>query len=79
MSNNYLKVGKLYSLTSNVNISIPSASFIHGIHNPSGGQVIVTVNDISIVVAKDVTISFSVPIALSTVKIDAGTAVIIYS
>jgi hypothetical protein len=79
MSNNYLKVGKLYSLTSTTDTTISGASFIHGIYNNHGNAVIVTINGLAISIAKDITISFSVPVALSTVKIDTGSAIIIYS
>lgn len=79
MSNNYLKVGKLYSLTSTTDTAISGASFIHGIYNNHGNTVVVTIDGLAISIVKDVTISFSVPVALSTVKIDTGSAIIIYS
>jgi hypothetical protein len=80
MSNNYLKVGKLYNLSSNTYISINGASFIHGINNNHDNAIIVTIDGYEIHVAKDTSVSFSIPIAFSQIKIgNSSTAVIVYS
>lgn len=80
MSNNYLKVGKLYSLTSTTDVSIDGASFILGINNNHTNTIIVTVDGVAFNIAKDTTIPFPVPIAFSKIKVSAGgSAVIFYS
>jgi hypothetical protein len=80
MSNNYLKVGKLYSLTSSTDVSIQGASFMLGINNNHTNSIIVTVDGVEFHLSKDVTISFPAPIVFSKIKISAGgSAVIFYS
>jgi hypothetical protein len=79
MSNNYLKVGKLYNLISTTDVSIDGASFVLGINNNSAGAVVVTIDGIAFSLSKDVTIAFPAPIAFSKVKINTGSAVIFYS
>jgi hypothetical protein len=81
MSNNYLRVGKIYHLTSATNVTIPGASFIHGINNNDTGKVIVIIDDVEIHIAQEGTVSFSIPIAFSSLKVkNAGeTAAIFYS
>ena len=80
MSNNYLKVGKLYSLTSTTDVSIDCASFILGINNNHTNAIVVTVDGVAFNIAKDVTVPFSAPIAFSKIKVSAGgSAVIFYS
>lgn len=80
MSNNYLKVGKLYSLTSNTDVSISGSSFILGINNNHTNAIIVTVDGVAFNIAKDTTVSFPAPIVFSKIKVSAdGAAVIFYS
>lgn len=80
MSNNYLKVGKLYSLTSTTDVSIDGASFILGINNNHTNTIVVTVDGVAFNMAKDVTVPFPAPIAFSKIKVSAGgSAVIFYS
>ena len=80
MSNNYLKVGKLYNLTSVTDVSIDGASFILGIYNTHTNSIIVTVDGIAFHLSKDVTVPFPAPIPFSKIKISTGaSAVIFYS
>jgi hypothetical protein len=80
MSNNYLKVGKLYSLTSTTDVSIDGASFMLGINNNHNNAIVVTVDGITLNLGVNSTISFPSPIAFSKVKVSTGaTAVIFYS
>lgn len=80
MSNNYLKVGKLYSLTSTTDVSIDGASFMLGINNNHTNSITVTVDGIAFNLAQNITISFPAPIAFSKVKVSSGaSAVIFYS
>jgi hypothetical protein len=80
MSNNYLKVGRLYSLTSTTDVSITGASFMLGINNNHTNAIIVTVDGVTFNIAKDVTVPFPAPIAFSKIKVSAGgSAVIFYS
>jgi hypothetical protein len=80
MSNNYLKVGKLYSLTSTTDVSIDGASFMLGINNNHTNSITVTVDGIAFNLAQNITVSFPVPVAFSKVKVSTGaSAVIFYS
>jgi hypothetical protein len=79
MSNNYLKVGKLYSLTSSTDVSIDGASFVLGINNNHTNSIIVTIDGIAFSLSKDITVTFPAPIPFSKVKINSGSAVIFYS
>jgi hypothetical protein len=80
MSNNYLKIGKLYSLTSNTDVSIDGASFMLGINNNHNNSIVVTVDGIAFNLSTNITVNFPAPIAFSKVKISAGaSAVIFYS
>lgn len=80
MSNDYLKVGKLYSLTSTVDVAITGASFIHGISNTHNNSIDILIDGIRISLSVGQNISFSVPIAFSKVKLGtAGSSTIIYS
>ena len=80
MSNNYLKVGKVYTLIANTCASIPGASFLHGIH-VSGAVAANYVIDSSYyfsVSNNNAGIDFSIPIAFTSISGD-HTASIIYS
>lgn len=80
MSNNYLRVGKIYNLTSTTDVSINGASFILGINNNHNNSITVTVDGVNFNLAQNVTIPFPVPVAFSTVKVSTGaSAVIFYS
>jgi hypothetical protein len=80
MSNNYLKVGKLYSLTSVTDVSINGASFMLGINNNHNNAITVTVDGIAFNLSVNTTVNFPAPIAFSKVKISTGaSAVIFYS
>ena len=80
MTNNYIKIGKLYNLTSNAYTSISKASFIHAINNNHDNAIVVTIDDFDIHIAKDMSLSFPIPIAFSQIKIgNSSSAVIVYS
>ena len=80
MSNNYLKVGKLYSLSSTIDVSINGASFIHAIHNNHTSAVTVTIDGTyTIILAANGFTNFNIPIAFSTVKISTSSATVVYS
>ncbi len=80
MSNNYLRVGKIYNLTSTTDVSINGASFILGINNNHTNSITVTVDGVNFNLAQNVTVPFPVPVAFSKVKVSTGaSAVIFYS
>lgn len=87
MSANYLKVGKIYTINqSNATsaFNIPSASFIHQIHNlHSGGAITITIDEsYSFLIAASSYLNFNVPVAFSSIKIDTAAshaANVIYS
>ena len=82
MSQNYLNVGRFYTLTSTVNISITGASLIHGIYNAANANIVVTVDGkYNIHVAADQSVNFINPVSFKTLKTSAATAtgIILYS
>lgn len=82
MSQNYLNIGKLYTLTSTGSIPISGASLMHGIYNSANSSIVITVDDLhKIHVASDQSIIFPNPIAFKTVKTSAAiaTGTILYS
>lgn len=82
MSQNYLNIGKLYTLTSTGSIPISGASLMHGIYNSANSSIMVTIDDeYRIHVASDQAVTFPNPIAFKTVKTSAITATgtILYS
>jgi len=82
MSNNYLKVGKLYTLGTTAATTITGASFIHGVYNGSNAAASLVVDNTHIVhMANDSSVTFPIPLSFSTVKMFATntTGVILYS
>ena len=94
MSDNYQKVGKIFTLDQSNGTSatsIPSAAFIHGIVNTHTSTIRVTIDESYIFnlngyntnsLSSPFYINFPVPVTFSTIKIDTGTghaAQIIYS
>ena len=80
MSNNYLKVGKLYNLTSTSSVAISGASLIHGLYNGANTAVNVTIDDTYVIhVPVDNGVSFTNPIAFKTIKTTTSTVVVLYS
>lgn len=82
MGNDYLKIGKLYTLTSTSNVLITGASFIHSIHNSSNAPIAVCVDNAHKVhVATDNSVMFLAPLAFSGVKMVGAntTGTILYS
>jgi hypothetical protein len=82
MSQNYLNLGKLYTLTSTNNICITGASLIHGIYNGANANIMITIdNQHGIHVAADQSVTFPNPVPFKTIKTSAATAtgIILYS
>jgi hypothetical protein len=82
MSNNYLKVGKLYTLGTTAVTAITGASFIHGVYNGSNAAAEVVIDNTHIVhMANDGSVTFPIPLSFSTVKMSSAntTGVILYS
>lgn len=79
MSNNYLKVGKLYSLSSTTDVSISGSSFIHAIVSNHNNTATVTIDGIALSISSYSYLNFNVPIAFSAIKTSAGTMTIVYS
>jgi hypothetical protein len=82
MSNNYLKVGKLYTLNTTGITTITGASFIHGIYNATNAPATVVIdNSYYIHTASDDSAVFPIPVSFSTVKMASvnTTGVILYS
>lgn len=78
MSDNYLKVGKLYNLSSTTDVAIAGASLIHGLYNSSNTAVTVTI-DGSYAIYVSNAVTFPNPIAFNTIKTSASTIVVLYS
>ena len=82
MAENFLKIGKLYTLTSTSNVLITGASFIHSIHNSSNAPIAVCIDNAhKIHVASDNSTMFLAPLAFSGVKMVSAntTGTILYS
>jgi hypothetical protein len=82
MSNNYLKVGKLYTLATTGVTTITGASFIHGMYNASNAAATVVIdNSYYIHSASDGSATFPIPVSFSTVRMASinTTGVILYS
>ena len=82
MGQNYLNVGKLYTLTSTGSVSITGASLIHGIYNSANTSIVITIDDEhKIHVPADQSVVFPNSIAFKKIKTSAVTATgtILYS
>lgn len=81
MSNNYLKVGKLYTLDSSTDVAIAGASFIHAIHSNHQNTATITIDGTYTISLGGYSFTnFNVPVAFSTIKItNNASATIIYS
>ena len=82
MSNNYLKIGKLYTLATTGTTTITGASFIHGVYNASNAAAAVVIdNSYYIHSASDGSVAFPIPVSFSTVRMASinTTGVILYS
>lgn len=82
MSNNYLKVGKLYTLATTGVTTITGASFIHGVYNATNAAATVVIdNSYYIHSISDGSATFPIPVSFSTVRMASinTTGVILYS
>jgi hypothetical protein len=82
MSDNYQKIGKLYTLNTTGITTITGASFLHGLYNGSNAAASVVVDNTHIVhVPSDDAVYFPTPLGFSTVRMYAigTTGVLLYS
>lgn len=82
MANDYLKIGKLYTLNTTANVTITGAGFIHSIHNTSSAAIGVCIdNAYRVQVPADNSTIFLAPLAFSGVKMVSAntTGTILYS
>lgn len=82
MGQNYLNVGRFYTLTSAVNVCITGASLIHGIYNSANANIVVTIDDkYNIHVSADQSVNFINPVVFKTLRTSSNTATgtILYS
>jgi hypothetical protein len=80
MSDNYLKIGKLYSVTSATDITVTGASVLHGIYNPYNSAIVLWVDSTyPIHVPTDGHITFPNPVAFNTIRASVGSGIISYS